>query len=361
MNAIAEHLRSHILANGAVTVAEFFKIAVCGRPDSYYNSRVPMGAEGDFITAPEISQVFGECVGGWCVELWMKLGKPLRFNLIELGPGRGTLMRDVLRVGGVRPGFTSAARAILVEVSPVLKEQQATVLASSEAESIVWLSRFDELKVDAPTIIFANEFIDALPVHQYQRIEGGWGERCVSLDASEAFQFEVRRDIECSHLIPLHLRRSPVGSIVERGLEAEEIARSIGRSLHAAGGAVLIIDYGYFSYGTGDTLQALRRHHYADVLGDIGETDLTFHVNFEALRQSFEVGGLSVGGVLTQAEFLRRLGFHERTEILKRNAHEGHVRHLDRALQRLTASDQMGSLFKVLCAFSPALVSSAGL
>lgn len=360
MNPIAEHIKALITADGPLSVAAFFKIAVSSRSDSYYNSRVPFGEDGDFITAPEISQAFGECIGGWCVDLWEKAGEPSRFNLIELGPGRGTLMSDVLRVGRLRPAFLSAARVTLIEVSPILREQQATLLSGVAVGGVTWLSDLCEVQADAPTVLLANEFFDALPAHQYVMTERGWRERVVCIGASGEFQFGIRGDVDCSGLVPPQVQNAAIGSVFERSFEGEGAAGEIGRMLRKTRGAALIIDYGHWQSGVGNTLQALKGHRYASVLNDAGDADLTFHVDFAALRRSFEASGLRVGDGLAQAEFLRRLGILERTAALKRKATEAQVLQLDRALNRLTGPSEMGSLFKVMCACFPASISPAG-
>jgi len=361
MTALASHVKGLIRADGPIPVAEFMRIVLTGRSDSYYMRGAAFGAAGDFVTAPEISQIFGELIGLWCVDVWRQLGSPHRFSLVELGPGRGTLMKDALRAARVAPRFLSAAAVTFVEVSPVLRRLQEAALHEAPVASVRWLDRFDDLDTgDGPLIVVANEFFDALPIRQFVRVGGEWAERCVGLDRSGELVFGAAPDGINPELIPGSVRRAANGSIYELAPARSILARDIGERLQNASGAALIIDYGFSGPALGDTLQAVKRHAYADVLAEPGAADVTSHVDFAALAQALSDGGASVGALADQGDFLKRLGAFERIQILKQTASAAQAEQLERAYQRLTAPEAMGSLFKALCAFAPATLSPAG-
>ena len=262
MKDLTSFLKAEIGQCGAISVESFVRLALTGRPDSYYVQRDPIGASGDFITAPEISQVFGECVGLWCVDLWMKLGSPKRFKLVELGPGRGTLMSDILRSARIRPDFLSSATIALVEVNPVLQQLQRTTLSAAGSANIEWYEKFEDIPLDCQTIIVANEFFDALPSRQFIRLATGWSERGVALSPSGELVFEALPGHDLAASIPLSLRAAEEGSIFEYCQEGIRLAETIAKSLVAHGGGVLVIDYGHVGPAIGDTLQAMRAHDW---------------------------------------------------------------------------------------------------
>jgi NADH dehydrogenase [ubiquinone] 1 alpha subcomplex assembly factor 7 len=361
MTALGTHLKGLIRAEGPISVAEFMRLVLTGRSDSYYMRGEAFGAAGDFVTAPEISQIFGELIGLWCVDVWRQLGEPSRFSLVELGPGRGTLMKDALRAVRVAPAFLSAASVVLVEVSPALRQRQREALTGAPVASLGWIERFGALASDGgPSIVIANEFFDALPMRQLVRAEGRWAERCVGLNESGELIFGAAPGAIDPALLPLALRAAVNGSIVELSPARSAAAREVGEHLCKATGAALAIDYGYAGSAAGDTLQAVRSHAYADVLAEPGTSDVTSHVDFTALAAAFAEGGAEVAPLAGQGEFLLRLGARQRVDALKRTANASQADELESALQRLTGAQAMGSLFKVLCAYAPARLRPAG-
>lgn len=361
MTALATHLKGLIRAEGPISVAEFIRLVLTGRADSYYMRGEAFGAGGDFVTAPEISQVFGELIGLWCVDVWRQLGAPARFSLVELGPGRGTLMLDALRAARVAPEFLHAASVALVEVSPVLRQRQQTALRFVSPASLQWFDRFDDLPTDAgPAIVVANEFFDALPMRQFVRVEGRWRERCVGLDQNGELIFVAAPEAVDPALVPVALRDRADGAVVEFAPARSAVARAIGERLRTARGAMLAIDYGYSGPAVGDTLQAVKRHAYAGVLDEPGVADVTSHVDFTALGAACAEVGSAIAPLADQGDFLMRLGARARVDALKRQANSLQAGQLESALQRLTGAQAMGSLFKVLCAYAPATLRPAG-
>lgn len=361
MTTLAAHIKGLIRADGPISVAEYMRIALTGRADSYYMRGEAFGAAGDFVTAPEISQIFGELIGLWCVDTWRQLGEPERFSLVELGPGRGTLMKDALRAARVAPGFLRAASIALVEASPTLRRRQHQALLGAPVASIGWLDGFEALGADAgPVIVVANEFFDALPIRQFVRIDGRWAERHVGLNDSGDLVFGAAPDAIDAALVPARLRDAANGSVVELAPARSAAAHHIGERLRNATGAVLVIDYGYAGPAAGDTLQAVKRHVYADVLEEPGAADVTSHVDFGALGEAFDGGGAAVAPLVDQGMFLSRIGAEARVAALKQSANESQARQLELAHQRLTGAQAMGSLFKVLCAYAPATLRPAG-
>jgi NADH dehydrogenase [ubiquinone] 1 alpha subcomplex assembly factor 7 len=361
MTALVTHLKDLIRADGPISVAEYMRVVLTGRDDSYYMRGEAFGAAGDFVTAPEISQIFGELVGLWCVDAWLKLGSPKRFSFVEFGPGRGTLMKDALRAARVAPGFLDAASVSLIEMSRVLRRLQADALHDAPIESLRWFDRFEQLDTaHGPIIVVANEFFDALPIRQFVRTERGWFERCVGLDATGALAFGAAPDQLDERLVPEALRGEPAGAVVEVAPARTALAHMIAERVARATGAVLVIDYGFAGPAAGETLQAVKRHAFADVLAEPGQADLTSHVDFTALARAFDEGGAHVLPLAHQGDFLNRLGAAQRIEALKRSATGAQVQQLDLAHERLTGGQAMGSLFKVLCAYAPASLQLSG-
>lgn len=367
MTPLFEILSRRIAAAGPLSLAEYMAEALGHPRHGYYATRDPLGAAGDFVTAPEISQMFGELLGLWCAACWDRLGRPDPVLLAELGPGRGTLMADALRAARVMPGFLGALRLHLVETSPVLRAAQAAALESVAAAGPElaappsWHATAAELP-DGPLLLLANEFFDALPVRQFQRTPVGWRERRIGWDADIGglrWVLAAAPD-PAAALIDPTLDSAPVGAIAEVGLAGRVLAAELGRRIAAEGGAALIIDYGYAAPGTGDTFQAVRRHRFADPLAAPGEADLTAHVDFAALAAVARQAGAVPHGPLPQGEFLRRLGIAERAAMLRARAVPGRSAAIDTALDRLTDPDQMGTLFKVLALAAPTMGAPPG-
>ncbi len=357
MSDVAQHLKDLIRADGPISVAEFMRVVLTARDDSYYRRADPLGTRGDFVTAPEISQIFGELIGLWCVDVWQKLGEPKTFTLVELGPGRGTLMKDALRAARIVPAFLNAVSVAMIEVSEALRRLQQDALQQA-AVATHWLDRFEDLDVRGPLIVVANEFFDALPIRQWVRGAAGWSERCVGL-ADDALTFGASGPID-ARFVAEAVRGAPVGSIFETSPARSAIARMIGEAIARNGGAVLTIDYGFEGPAAGDTLQAVKAHAFADILAEPGHADVTSHVDFAALRDAFVDGGATALPLTTQGAFLHRLGGEVRVRALKRSASVAQADDLDAAYARLTGAGAMGSLFKVLCAYAPAALHPVG-
>jgi NADH dehydrogenase [ubiquinone] 1 alpha subcomplex assembly factor 7 len=341
VNATKERLLRLIRAQGPISIAHYMAIALTDPEGGYYMGRDPLGR--DFITAPEVSQIFGELIGLFFVQAWEDRGRPKRFHLVELGPGRGTLMADLLRAAKIRPGFAGAAQISLVEASPVFREVQKKTLADVQFS---WGKDLREVPDDAPLFLIANEFFDALPIHQFLRLGGGWHERMVGAEGEELI-FVAAPDLVPESLFPAHLRDAPEGSMFETSPATQAIVQEIGRRVAQNGGAALIIDYGHTKSGLGDSLQAVKAHAYANPLSEPGEADLTAHVDFAALGAAARDADGYVFGPEPQGSFLELLGIHSRAERLRRAAPD-RAPEINQAVDRLINPLQMGMLFKVM-------------
>ncbi len=347
-------LRELIAAEGPIGVARYMGLALGHPRHGYYMTRDPLGAAGDFTTAPEISQMFGELIGLWSAETWRLMGEPATVRLVELGPGRGTLMADALRAARALPAFRDAIDAHLVETSPVLTGAQRATLAAC-GRPIAWHARLEDVPA-GPAIVIANEFLDALPIRQFERRERGWHERVVGLRDGGALGFGLAPGPE-----PGLPSGGHTGDVLEIGEAAWAVARHLAKRLAGEGGAALFVDYGHDRSGFGDTLQAVRRHAFADPLADPGEADLTAHVDFAALVRVAAAGGARVHGPVTQGAFLSGLGIAARAERLRQTAGPDGASAIDAALARLVEPDQMGRLFKVLALSHAGLAALPGL
>lgn len=346
--SLAQKISRRIIKDGPISLANYMEIALADPEFGYYITRLPFGTHGDFTTSPEISQIFGELIGLWCAAFWLQIGSPQRLNLVELGPGRGTLMADALRAAKSVPGFAQALQVHLVEISPKLRKIQTETLKNS-GHSIHWHTQLDGVP-DGPAIFIANEFFDALPIHQFIQTKTGWCERLVAVNTPEKFEFTISPNPtppEKTGVSPL-LAASPADSLVETCPLAVEIIKTISKRIQTIGGAALIIDYGYEKPGIGETLQAVSKHKYADVLQAPGKQDLTAHVNFSALAQAARHTGVDVFGPLSQGQFLFGLGLEARLARLTNATTRAQAYDIKRAAARLTAPEQMGTLFKVM-------------
>ncbi|WP_460448937.1 class I SAM-dependent methyltransferase [Alsobacter sp. SYSU BS001988] len=345
MTPLGRRLAAEIAAAGPISVARYMAACLGDPLHGYYATRDPFGPQGDFVTAPEISQMFGELIGLWCAEAWMRLGSPPVLRLVELGPGRGTLMADALRAARALPPFRAALDVRLVETSPTLRARQEAALAGAGVP-VAWASDVDEVPA-GPALVIANEFLDALPIRQFVKAQDGWRERLVGLAEGDpaALRFGLAPEPE-----PM-LADAPgePGAVLEVGEAGLDIARRLAERFAATGGAALAIDYGHVRPGFGDTLQAVHGHAYADPLAEPGEADLTAHVDFAALGRVARTAGAVVHGPVTQGAFLRGLGLAERAAALKRGAAPPVAAAVDTAAARLAdGGDGMGELFKVL-------------
>lgn len=321
------------------TVAKFMQDAMYDKDCGYYISKNPIGKDGDFITAPEISQLFGEMIGVYCANAWIEMGSPSSFNLVELGPGRATLMQDLIRATKNIKGFNQACQIHLVETNKQHIEIQKSLLNAT------WHQDISTLPNNAPMIIIANEFFDCLPVHQYILNDGIWYERYIKNEKFINCHIEADLNLSLSQKYP----NTKNGSIVEISYQTRDIVKNLCNLIKNTIGNILIIDYGYeFNDKYISTLQALKKHQYTSIFKDIGEVDLTAHVDFSSIKQEGILAGCEVYGSLTQSEFLKNMGIELRAEILKRNASAEQIKEINSGLLRLIDSKEMGSLFKVM-------------
>ena len=352
MNPLDTLIRSRIMAGGPMPVSEYMALALGHPKYGYYRKGDPFGAAGDFITSPEISQVFGELIGLWAAVTWQQMGSPQKTFLIECGPGRGTLIKDALRAFASVPSFEGTIEIHLVETSETLKACQAEALSGYQA---TWHDTIETIP-KGPSVLIANEFFDALPIRQLKKELDGWSERCVALSDGELC-FETQLLTEEPFGLP---QTANVGDIYETCPAALTFVDQIAARLVQWPGVALIIDYGYERALPGDSLQAVRQHAFTNPLTDPGNVDLTAHVNFGALAARAAHSRCSVFGPIRQATFLKALGILERTQKLLRNALPNQASHLHTATQRLIDPLAMGGLFKVMTISHPGAAAPAG-
>jgi NADH dehydrogenase [ubiquinone] 1 alpha subcomplex assembly factor 7 len=356
-NELTARLVRHIRAHGPMTIAAYMAVALHDPDCGYYASRQPLGAAGDFVTAPEISQIFGELIGLWCADLWQRMGRPDPVTVAELGPGRGTLMADFLRAAGAVAGLRAALRLVLVEASPVLREAQRQRLA---AFSPSWVESADDLP-EGPLLLVANEFLDALPIRQLVRGPDQWGERLVAVDSGGGLCLaDGPENTLLASLVPAACRDAPAGSIVEIHPAAATLVETVAERFARQPGAALFVDYGHDGDAPGATLAAIRQHRAAGILDRPGEADLSAHVDFAALRAAASAAGAIVHGPVAQGEFLRALGAEARLGALLRHATAAQCDALASGLRRLIDPAEMGTLFQAMALTSPGLPAPAG-
>jgi NADH dehydrogenase [ubiquinone] 1 alpha subcomplex assembly factor 7 len=344
MSDLDARIQALIAAQGPISIAQFMSLALHDPKGGYYATRDPFGSGGDFTTAPEISQMFGEMLGLWCIQVWHDQGRPKNARLVELGPGRGTLMADVLRTLKAMPEFFDGLEVTLVEASPVLQGIQKEKLKDSGAK-ISWSSRFDGAG-SGPLILLANEFFDALPIRQFVKTKRGWCERMVTV-TDGALTFALAPTPTPPALIPPDCVEAPEGGVYESAPAATALTEEIATLISRQGGGALIVDYGYAAPGFGETLQAVAAHSFAALLDDPGESDLSAHVDFAALAQAAKRGGASIFGPRNQGDFLVDIGIGARAEKLMASNPRS-AQSLVAGVERLIAPDQMGVLFKAL-------------
>lgn len=340
---LAIKLKARIDQSGPISVAAYMDACLADPDHGYYRTRDPFGARGDFTTAPEISQVFGELIGLWSAALWQFMGSPKPIKLIELGPGRGTLMADALRAARTVPDFLPAAEIHLVETSPVLRDRQADSLKDFAPH---WHGDLADVPPGA-SIIVANEFLDALPVHQYVRRKDGWHERLIGHDTGSGLVFtETPHPLTEPPDVAAELEDAAGdGAIAEWRPAAGKIVKQLGARARAHPLAALFIDYGHERSAIGDTLQAVSRHGFTDPLAAPGDQDLTAHVDFDHLSRRAAAAGLGVHGPVSQGTFLQSLGLAQRCEQLMKGKDPDTVQKIGSGAQRLIDPDQMGTLF----------------
>jgi SAM-dependent MidA family methyltransferase len=350
---LEDAIRQRIAKTGPMPVVQFMALCLVHPEHGYYMRGDPLGRGGDFITAPEISQMFGELIGVWAAAVWSMLGSPNPIRLVELGPGRGTMMSDALRAARALPAFRQAITVHLVEASPALRQRQRGSLEGLGIP-LEWhqsLARVPE----GPAIVLANEFFDALPIHQAIKQADGWHERVIGIGSDGRLAFGAAAPLRSlDETLPPEARAAEIGAIYEWRSETavNELARRITHR-----GAALVIDYGHVRSAVGDTFQAVRAHRFVDPLAEPGLADLTAHVDFQAMAAAAARAGARVHGPVEQGVFLRRLGIEVRAKALKSKVPPAQADEIDAALVRLTAGGPtgMGTLFKVMGLSDPAI------
>lgn len=351
--SLVDHLRRRVAAEGPLALSDVMADALTHPRFGYYATRDPFGAGGDFVTAPEVSQMFGELIGLWAVVVWQQMGSPATVHLVELGPGRGSLMADALRASRPVPGFHAALQVHLVEASRTLREIQGRSLAGYAPS---WHDDVSGLP-DGPAIIIANEFFDALPIVQLVRSGAGWHERRLAFDPESAAPvWTLTPGISplAALLHPRVLTAARPGEVAEVSPASLSVADALARRLARDGGAALVIDYGHAESAAGDTLQAVKAHEHVDVLATLGDADLTAHVDFAALARAVSQAGGVPHGPVTQGAFLSALGIVQRAQSLMAKATPEQARDIEAATVRLIDPGEMGTLFKVAAWTGPA-------
>lgn len=332
-------VRDMIAAEGPISVARFMQLALQHPEHGYYVRGCPVGASGDFITSPEISQMFGEMIGLWCAQMWLQMESPQPFVLLELGPGRGTLMADALRATARVPGFHQAMQLYLLESNETLRAEQTEKLKGHDPKHITDLGQLPAL----PVIAIANEFFDAMPVHQYRRSDKGWCEVMIGAE-NGALVFTQN----CQNA-PLPL--PDVLDFYEVSPVSISLTQQLASHIAAHNGTALVVDYGYQTPSGHNTVQAVSGHKTVDMLEEIGARDITAHVDFSALKIAAEKQGATASAVVGQGAFLKNLGIDIRARQLKMMGGLDQSYQIEADVQRLTDETQMGTLFKVM-AFS---------
>ncbi len=343
MTTLLDEIKALIAEEGPITVERYMELALTHPDFGYYMNRDPFGATGDFTTSPEISQMFGELIGLWAAEVWSSMGSPRPVHLIELGPGRGTLMSDALRAARIVPEFRAALDVWLMETSPTLAAMQHELLLDCGV-AVAWAQSLKEIPA-GPAIVIGNEFLDALPVRQFVRVGG------TMAGAHGAPQRTGRPRLRPRPTPEPYIRtNAPNGEVLEVNPAGHRFMFELGARLVNQGGAALLIDYGHSVTSLGDTLQALRAHRYVDPLAAPGDCDLTAHVDFAAMARSASATGAAVYGPIDQGDFLRAIGIDLRTKALVDRAGPERAEELQQARNRLVgkAKGEMGALFKAM-------------
>ncbi|MBO9560679.1 MAG: class I SAM-dependent methyltransferase [Caulobacter sp.] len=358
--SLLDRLRAQIAQDGPISVAEYFTRCLHDPRDGYYANRPALGEGGDFLTAPGVSQMFGELIGLWLLETWTRMGSPSPVRLVEVGPGDGTLISDILRAARLLPEFLAAADLWLVEVSPPLRRAQAARLVDAPLTPR-WADRLEAVPAGAPLLLVANEVLDCLPAHQFVRTQTGWAERMVGLDEKGDLAFGLKalapsskRSLSSEAAPPSRGEGLEPGTVVESSPAQAALGSEIGHRVARDGGTALLIDYGRDTAGAGDTLQALKAHTKVPPLAEPGQADLTVWADFPAVLAAGAEAGAMTGPILTQGAFLQALGIEARAQALAA-ARPDQAEKLARQLDRLTGPAQMGELFKVVCLSAPSL------
>ncbi len=342
MSALEILIRNEIKTDGPIPFSRFMELCLFHESYGYYNTHDPLR---DFATAPEISQLFGEMIALWCIDSWMKLGSPKAFTFLECGPGRGTLMADMLRTAALVPDFLNAAKVVLLEKSPLLKQKQIETL---QQHNISWIETLADLPKQK-TIMVCNEFFDAFPVQPFVKTHHGWGERAVAVIDNELAYAVLKPDKQLQRLFdePIFVE-AHVGAIAEINIPANDWLKQFAWHLKTQGGTALIIDYGYDGPELANTVQAIHQKRMSPIFKHVGSSDITVHIDFAPLQTIAKEAGISTSKFMPMRDFLLACGIETRAERLKAKASEEHQEQIDAGLRRLIASEQMGHLFKVL-------------
>ncbi len=360
MSELGDRIKARITEQGPISVAEYMAQCLLDPTLGYYPTRDPLGSDGDFITAPEISQMFGEVIGLWCIQSWHDMGRPQRLNLVELGPGRGVMMSDILRTASLDKGFRAALSVTLIEASAALEAVQAKTLASAGV-SVNWAKDLSEVPPE-PTLIIGNEFLDCLPIRQFIQKDifagrAGWHERLVALDKNDRLSFgfdPIAISATVQAELPAEITDARLDDLLEISPSARQIIDQIASRFAEIPGRALFIDYGPETTEFGDSLQALKRHKKVGVFSDPGNTDLTARVDFAALQEMAQAQDLALNLPVTNAVpqriFLSKLGIEMRAVALSKSSTNPDTRaKIARQLHRLMDSAEMGDLFKAIC------------
>lgn len=344
---LMQFLQNMISATGPISIAEYMHLCHSHPEFGYYTTNNPIGKTGDFVTAPEISQIFGELLASWGLGAWQAIGKPATIHLVELGPGRGTLMNDILRVARAMPEFHNTLNVAMVETSTSLRSTQLNALEGF-AVPIQWYDTIDDLP-QHPALFIANEFLDAIPFRQYTKSQGKWHEVFVDIDDENKLTLVAGGTGIDNHLLPTGHENEPDGAVFEIAPAREAIVATIANHIKKNDGAALFIDYGHAKSGFGDTFQAVRSHMKTNPLTDPGNCDLTSHVDFDVLSDIAQNTGVHAFPVINQGDFLLELGLLERAGALGHGKTTEQQQQIKQDVERLAADDQMGKLFKAFC------------
>ena len=352
-------IKRHISVFGPMTVAQYMSLALTHPQYGYYTNHNPFGKDGDFVTSPEISQMFGEILGAWIAHSWQTIDKPKPFRIVELGPGRGTLMNDALRSASLQKGFCSSSSLHLVEISEKLIKLQENNINGFDIP-INWHDSFTDVP-SGPMILIANEFFDALPIHQFEKTKQGWNERLIDIDQEDNFHFVLSStNISNSITLSQDIISAPIGSVVETCPYGISLAAELASRVIKNGGAILIIDYGANLTIPQESWQSVYKHKYHSPLKNPGKSDISAHVNFQSLKESAIETGARVLGPIPQGTFLENLGIKSRADFLKKKSTHKQAKEINNAYHRLVDSEDMGFLFQVLCISSPNFPHPAG-
>ncbi|HRK97804.1 MAG: SAM-dependent methyltransferase [Alphaproteobacteria bacterium] len=338
MQNLGEIIRAHITLHGPMSIETYWNLCLSHPEHGYYIKKDPLGVAGDFTTSPEISQLFGEMIGIWAVNKWQEMGCPSAINLVECGPGRGTLMADLLRIAAMIPDFDAALQVHLVEMSPFLRQKQREALGE---KNVIWHNDLSSVPSDDPLLIIGNEFLDALPIRQYVFVDGVWRERVITT-IGEELGFSIGSKIESADF-----PAAQQNDIFEASLVRDRVFLTMCQKIKLSKGSILMIDYGHDQVSMGNSFQAVMNHQFSNVLENQGHADLTSHIDFARLKFISEHERL-LSSIWSQNSFLIEMGIVQRAAQLRASATLPQQEEIDAALFRLLDIGQMGDLFKVI-------------